>query len=101
MKETKQKKSLNTLAVHTMLLIMMIISLIIPDVAAELDDTKKEEDIEITSNGVRILITSSIMASCIQESLDGAQIGYINNEPGKRFIIKNTNAPQCGSCCSC
>ena len=34
MKETKQKKSLNTLAVHTMLLIM-IISLIIPAVAAE------------------------------------------------------------------
>ena len=96
MKKIKQKMSLNALAVHTMLLIMMIISLIIPDVASELDDTKKEEDIELTSNGVRILITSSI-----QESLDGAQIGYINNEAGKRFIVNNPNAPQCGSCCFC
>ena len=101
MKKIKQKKSLNALAVHTMLLIMMIISLIIPDVAAELDDTKKEEDVEITSNGVKILITSSIMVSSIQESLDGAQIGYINNDTGKRFIISNPNAPQCGYCCFC
>ncbi|HIH87042.1 MAG TPA: hypothetical protein HA304_03970 [Methanosarcinales archaeon] len=101
MKKIKQKNSLNAFAVHTMLLIMMIISLIIPDVAAELDDTKKEEDIELTSNGLRILITSSIMTSSIQESLDGAQIGYINNEAGKRFIVNNPNAPQCGSCCFC
>ncbi len=92
---------LNALAVHTMLLIMMIISLIIPDVAAELDDTKKEEDVELTSNGVRILITSSIMTSSIQESIDGAQIGYIDNKAGKRFIVNNPNAPQCGSCCFC
>ncbi|MBC2699836.1 MAG: hypothetical protein HF976_00195 [ANME-2 cluster archaeon] len=96
MKETKQKKSLNPLGVHTMLLIMMIISLIIPDVAAELDDTKKEEDVELTSNGVRILVASSI-----QESPNGAEIDFIDNEAGKRFIVKNTNAPQCGSCCSC
>ena len=96
MKKIKQKKSLNALAVHTMLLIMMIISLIIPDVASELDDTKKEEDIELTINGVRILITSSI-----QESLDGAQIDFIDNEEGKGFIIRDPNAPQCGSCCFC
>jgi Fe-S cluster assembly iron-binding protein IscA len=95
MKETKPKKSRKALAVHTMLLIM-IISLIIPDVAAELDDTKKEEDVELTSNGVRILITSSI-----QESLDGAQIDFIDNEEGKGFIIRDPNAPKCGSCCSC
>ena len=95
MKETKPKKSRKALAVHTMLLIM-IISLIIPDVAAELDDTKKEEDVELTSNGVRILITSSI-----QESLDGAQIDFIDNEEGKGFIIRDPNAPQCGSCCFC
>ena len=101
MKETKPKKSRKALAVHTMLLIMLIISLIIPDVAAELDDTKKEEDVELTSNGVRILITSSIMTSSIQESLDGAQIGYIDNKAGKRFIVNNPNAPQCGSCCFC
>ena len=96
MKKIKQKKSLNALAVHTMLLIMMIISLIIPDVAAELDDTKKEEDVELTSNGVRILVASSI-----QESPNGAEVDFIDNESGKRFIVKNTNAPQCGSCCSC
>ena len=101
MKKIKQKKSLNALAVHTMLLIMMIISLIIPDVAAELDDTKKDEDVELTTNGIRILITSHIMTSSIQESIDSTQIGYIDNKAGKRFIVNNPNAPQCGSCCFC
>jgi iron-sulfur cluster insertion protein len=61
-----------------------------------LDDTKKEEDVELTSNGVRIIIASSI-----RESLDGAKIDFIDNETGKGFIIKDSNAPQCGSCCSC
>ncbi|MRG77105.1 MAG: iron-sulfur cluster assembly accessory protein, partial [ANME-2 cluster archaeon] len=49
-----------------------------------LDDTKKEEDVELTSNGVRILIASSI-----QESLDAAQIDFIDNESGKGFILKD------------
>ncbi len=61
-----------------------------------LDDTKKDEDVELTSNGVRILIASSI-----QEPLDGAEIDFIDNEEGKGFIIRDTNAPECGSCCSC
>ena len=61
-----------------------------------LDDTKKEEDVELTSNGVRIIIASSI-----RESLDGAKIDFIDNETGKGFIIKDSSAPQCGSCCSC
>jgi len=61
-----------------------------------LDDTKNEEDVELTSNGIRILIASSM-----QESLDGAEIDFIDDEAGKGFIIKDLNAPQCGSCCSC
>ena len=61
-----------------------------------LDDTKNEEDVEIISNGVRILIASSI-----RESLEGAEIDFIDNEEGKGFIVKDLNAPQCGSCCSC
>ncbi len=61
-----------------------------------LDDTRNEEDVELTSNGVRILIASSI-----QESLDGAEIDFIDNEAGKGFIVRDPNAPQCGSCCSC
>jgi len=61
-----------------------------------LDDTRNEEDVELTSNGVRILIASSI-----QESLDGVEIDFIDNDEGKGFIIKDLNAPQCGSCCSC
>ena len=61
-----------------------------------LDDTRNEEDVELTSNGVRILIASSI-----QESLDGIEIDFIDNDEGKGFIIKDLNAPQCGSCCSC
>ena len=61
-----------------------------------LDDTKKEEDVELTSNGVRILIASSI-----QESLDGAEIDFIDTEAGKGFVVRDPNAPQCGSCCSC
>ncbi|MCD4810664.1 MAG: iron-sulfur cluster assembly accessory protein [Methanosarcinales archaeon] len=61
-----------------------------------LDDAKNEEDVELTSNGVRILV-----ASGIQESLDGVLIDFIDNESGKGFVVKNLNAPQCGSCCSC
>ncbi len=61
-----------------------------------LDDTRNEEDVELTSNGVRILIASSI-----QESLDGVEIDFIDDEAGKGFVIKDPNAPQCGSCCSC
>ena len=61
-----------------------------------LDDTRNEGDVELTSNGVRILIASSI-----QESLDGVEIDFIDNDEGKGFIIKDLNAPQCGSCCSC
>jgi len=61
-----------------------------------LDDTRNEEDVELTSNGVRILIASSM-----QESLDGVEIDFIDNDEGKGFIIKDLNAPQCGSCCSC
>lgn len=61
-----------------------------------LDDTKKEEDVELTSNGVRIFIPSSI-----HESLNGAEIDFIDNEVGKGFIIRDPNAPQCGSGCSC
>ncbi len=61
-----------------------------------LDDTRNEEDVELTSNGVRILIASSI-----QESLDGVEIDFIDNEAGKGFVIKDPNAAQCRSCCSC
>ncbi|MCK4938350.1 MAG: iron-sulfur cluster assembly accessory protein [Methanosarcinales archaeon] len=61
-----------------------------------LDDTKKDDDLETTSNGVRLLMTSEI-----QESLDGAEIDYIDNEQGKGFVINNPNAPKCGSGCSC
>ncbi len=61
-----------------------------------LDDTKKDDDLETTSNGVRLFMTSEI-----QESLDGAEIDYIDNEQGKGFVINDPNAPKCGSCCSC
>ncbi len=61
-----------------------------------LDDTKKDEDLELTSNGVKLLMTSEI-----QESLDGSEIDYIDNEHGKGFVINNPNAPKCGSGCSC
>ncbi|MCL7475518.1 MAG: iron-sulfur cluster assembly accessory protein [ANME-2 cluster archaeon] len=61
-----------------------------------LDDTKKDDDLETTSNGVRLLMNSDI-----QESLDGAEIDYIDNEQGKGFVINNPNAPKCGSGCSC
>ncbi len=61
-----------------------------------LDDTQKDDDLETTSNGVRLFMTSEI-----QESLDGAEIDYIDNEQGKGFVINDPNAPKCGSCCSC
>ena len=61
-----------------------------------LDDTKKDDDLETTSNGVRLFMTSEI-----QESLDGAEIDYIDNEQGKGFVINDPNAPKCGSGCSC
>ncbi|KAF5413103.1 MAG: Iron-sulfur cluster insertion protein ErpA [Candidatus Methanocomedens sp.] len=61
-----------------------------------LDDTKKDDDLEVTSNGVRLFMTSEI-----QESLDGAKIDYIDNEQGKGFVINDPNAPKCGSGCSC
>ena len=61
-----------------------------------LDDTKKDDDLETTSNGVRLFMTSEI-----QESLDSAEIDYIDNEQGKGFVINDPNAPKCGSCCSC
>ncbi|MCG7850188.1 MAG: iron-sulfur cluster assembly accessory protein [ANME-2 cluster archaeon] len=61
-----------------------------------LDDTKKDDDLEMTSNGVRLFMTSEI-----QESLNGAEIDYIDNEQGKGFVINNPNAPKCGSGCSC
>lgn len=61
-----------------------------------LDDTKKEDDVELNSNGIKLLL-----ASKIEESLDGVEIDYIDNEQGKGFIIRNPNAPSCGSGCSC
>ena len=61
-----------------------------------LDDTQKDDDLETTSNGVRLFMTSEI-----QESLDGAEIDYIDNEQGKGFVINDPNAPKCDSCCSC
>ncbi|MCL7415937.1 MAG: iron-sulfur cluster assembly accessory protein [ANME-2 cluster archaeon] len=61
-----------------------------------LDDTKKEDDLETTSNGVRLLMTSDV-----HESLDGAEVDFVDNERGKGFVINNPNAPKCGSGCSC
>lgn len=61
-----------------------------------LDDKKADGDVEQSSNGIRML-----MASEIQESLEGAEIDFIDNEHGKGFIIRDPNAPACGSGCSC
>ena len=61
-----------------------------------LDDSKQDEDVELTSNGIKLFMTQDI-----QRSLDGAKIDFIDNEQGKGFIINNLNAPKCGSGCSC
>lgn len=61
-----------------------------------LDNNKKSEDVELTSNGIKLFMTDEV-----QESLDGAEIDYIDNEYGQGFIIKNPNAPSCRSGCSC
>lgn len=61
-----------------------------------LDNNKKNEDVELTSNGIKLFMTGEV-----QESLDGAEIDYIDNEYGQGFVIKNPNAPSCRSGCSC
>lgn len=62
----------------------------------KLDNMKNEDDVELRSNGIKLFIDQNI-----QKSLDGVKIDFIDNEYGKGFIIKNPNAPECRSGCSC
>jgi iron-sulfur cluster insertion protein len=61
-----------------------------------LDDSMNDDDVELTSNGIKLFMTTDV-----HESLDGAQIDFIDNEFGKGFVINDPNAPKCGSGCSC
>ena len=61
-----------------------------------LDDNKNDEDVELTSNGIKLFMTLDI-----EKSLARSQIDFVDNEYGKGFIINNPDAPKCGSGCSC
>ncbi|MFQ6072430.1 MAG: HesB/IscA family protein [Methanosarcinales archaeon] len=60
-----------------------------------LDKNKNDDDVVYESNGIKMYVSSDL-----EQSLDGAEIDYIDNEWGKGFVINNPNASACGSGCS-
>ncbi|MEA3294179.1 MAG: iron-sulfur cluster biosynthesis family protein [Euryarchaeota archaeon] len=61
-----------------------------------LTDTKKENDEEITINGIRIFLSPTIL-----NTLENAKIDFIDSEIGRGFVIKNQKPSEWNSCCSC
>lgn len=61
-----------------------------------LTDTKKENDEEITINGIRIFLSPTIL-----NTLENAKIDFIDSEIGRGFIIKNQKPSEWNCCCSC
>ncbi|KAF5425301.1 MAG: Iron-sulfur cluster insertion protein ErpA [ANME-2 cluster archaeon HR1] len=61
-----------------------------------LTDTKKENDEEITINGIRIFLSPTML-----NTLENAKIDFIDSEIGRGFVIKNQKPSEWNCCCSC
>jgi iron-sulfur cluster assembly protein len=59
-----------------------------------LTDTKKENDEEITINGIRIFLSPTIL-----NTLENAKIDFIDSEIGRGFVIKNQKPSEWNCCC--
>lgn len=61
-----------------------------------LDEEKKDDDVKMESNGIKLVMTKDI-----EEGLAEGKIDFVEDENGKGFLIHNPNAGGCGTCNSC